>query len=170
MSQTDGLTGLANRRHFDAVLAAEWARAQRAGQPLGLGLLDVDVFKAYNDRMGHVAGDDCLRRIAAVLTDTIGRRSGELVARYGGEEFAFIVPGAGATQMLSLGKRIVAALRAGALPHPASPTGHVTASIGLAAEVPTAGRQPELLVQTADEALYAAKAAGRDRVQLAHEG
>ncbi|WP_457394694.1 sensor domain-containing diguanylate cyclase [Roseateles sp. P5_E1] len=170
MSQTDGLTGLANRRHFDAVLAAEWARAQRAGQPLGLGLLDADLFKAYNDSMGHVAGDDCLRQIAAVLTDTIGRRSGELVARYGGEEFAFIVPGAGAMQMQALGERIVAALRARALPHPASPTGHVTASIGLAAEVPGAERHPELLVQTADEALYAAKAAGRDRVQVAHEG
>jgi diguanylate cyclase (GGDEF)-like protein len=169
MSQTDGLTGLANRRHFDAVLAAEWARAQRAGQPLGLGLLDADLFKAYNDRMGHVAGDDCLRQIAAVLTDTIGRRSGELVARYGGEEFAFIVPGAGAMQMQTLGERIVAALRARALPHPASPTGHVTASIGLAAEVPGVDRRPELLVQTADTALYAAKAAGRDRVQLAHE-
>ncbi|WP_162254495.1 diguanylate cyclase [Pelomonas sp. Root1444] len=170
MSQTDGLTGLANRRHFDAVLAAEWARAQRAGQPLGLGLLDADLFKAYNDRMGHVAGDDCLRQIAAVLAETVGRRSGELVARYGGEEFAFIVPGAGAAQMLALGERIVAALRARALPHPASPTGHVTASIGLAAEVPVADRHPELLVQTADEALYAAKAAGRDRVWLAHEG
>jgi two-component system, sensor histidine kinase LadS len=168
MSQTDGLTGLANRRHFDAVLAAEWARTQRAGQPLGLGLLDADLFKAYNDQMGHVAGDDCLRQIAAVLADTIGRRSGELVARYGGEEFAFIVPGADGARMQVLGERIVAALRARALPHPASPTGHVTASIGLAAEVPSAARRPELLVQAADQALYAAKAAGRDRFQLAY--
>lgn len=168
MSQTDGLTGLANRRHFDAVLGAEWARAQRAGQPLGLGLLDVDQFKVYNDSMGHVAGDDCLRQIAAVMTDAIGRRSGELVARYGGEEFAFIVPGADAAQVQVLGERILAALRQRALPHPASPTGQVTASIGLAAEVPRSARRAELLVQAADEALYAAKAAGRDRTHVAH--
>jgi diguanylate cyclase (GGDEF)-like protein len=169
MSQTDGLTGLANRRHFDAVLAGEWTRAQRVGQPLGLGLLDVDLFKAYNDGVGHVAGDDCLRQIAAVLGECIGRRSGELVARYGGEEFAFIVPGADAARMQALGDRILAALRERALPHPASPTGHVTASIGLAAEVPGPGRRPELLVQAADEALYAAKAAGRNRWRVAHE-
>ena len=84
-----------------------------------------------------------------------------------GEEFAFIVPGADGARMQALGERIVTALRARALPHPASPTGHVTASVGLAAEVPSAARRPELLVQAADEALYAAKAAGRDRFQLA---
>ena len=167
MSQTDGLTGLANRRHFDVSLAAEWSRAQRAGRPLGLGLLDVDHFKSYNDDMGHVAGDDCLRQIAAVLTETVGRRSGEVVARYGGEEFAFIVPGADAAHMQALGERIVTALRARRLPHAAGVAGRVTASIGLAAETPLAGRRAEQLVQAADAALYAAKAAGRDRVQLA---
>jgi len=169
MSQTDGLTGLANRRHFDAVLAAEWARAQRTGQPLGLGMLDVDLFKVYNDELGHVAGDEALRQVAAVLTDAAGRRSGELVARYGGEEFAFIVPGADAARMLLLGERIVAALRARAMPHGAGIGGRVTASLGLAAEVPVAGRRPEHLVQAADAALYAAKAAGRDQVRLAHD-
>jgi diguanylate cyclase (GGDEF)-like protein len=167
MSRTDGLTGLANRRHFDTMLTAEWARALRSGQSLGLGLLDVDWFKAYNDDMGHLAGDDCLRQIAAVLTETVGRRSGEVVARYGGEEFAFIVPGADAAQLQALGERILAALRARALQHPSSPAGIVTASIGLAAAVPPAGGRPEPLLQAADAALYAAKAAGRDRVQLA---
>lgn len=167
MSRTDGLTGLANRRHFDTMLTAEWARALRSGHSLGLGLLDVDWFKAYNDDMGHLAGDDCLRQIAAVLTETVGRRSGEVVARYGGEEFAFIVPGADAGQLQALGERILAALRARALQHPSSPAGIVTASIGLAAAVPPAGGRPEPLLQAADAALYAAKAAGRDRVQLA---
>lgn len=113
-----------------------------------------------------MVGDDCLRQIAAVLTEAVGRRSGEVVARYGGEEFAFIVPGADATRMQALGERVVTALRARSVPHPAGVAARVTASIGLAAETPVAERRAEQLVQAADAALYAAKAAGRDRVQL----
>jgi diguanylate cyclase (GGDEF)-like protein len=91
LSLVDGLTGIANRRHFDAVLAKEWERARRLGQPLALVLMDVDWFKQYNDHYGHQAGDQCLREIARVFADTVSRTS-DLVARYGGEEFVCIAP------------------------------------------------------------------------------
>jgi diguanylate cyclase (GGDEF)-like protein len=166
LSATDGLTGIANRRHFDATLAAEWARAARQGHSLALGFLDVDWFKKYNDHYGHQAGDDCLRKVADTLAATIVR-SGDLVARYGGEEFVFIAPATGAQDALGMARKVCEALHALALPHALSDFGCVTASVGVASIVPDDTTTPQTLIHAADEALYAAKAAGRNRAVLA---
>ncbi len=167
MSQTDALTGLANRRQFDAVLAQEWTRARRSSTPLGLCLFDVDWFKEFNDTLGHVAGDACLQRVASLLAETLGRRSGELLARYGGEEFALIVPGADAESLRQLCEQMMSALRADCLPHAGSPLGQLSVSVGLAVRVPQVGEASSSLVMAADTALYQAKAEGRDRCVLA---
>lgn len=166
LSATDGLTGIANRRHFDATLAAEWTRAARQGHSLALGLLDVDWFKKYNDHYGHQAGDDCLRNVADTLAITIAR-TGDLVARYGGEEFVFIAPATSAEDALGMARKVCEALQALALPHALSDFGRVTASVGVASIVPDDTKSPQTLIQAADEALYAAKAAGRNRAVLA---
>ncbi|MDR7307647.1 diguanylate cyclase [Rhodoferax saidenbachensis] len=166
LSATDGLTGIANRRHFDTTLAAEWTRAARQGHPLALGLLDVDWFKQYNDHYGHQAGDDCLRKVADTLAATMAR-TGDLVARYGGEEFVFIAPATSAQEALGMARKMCEALQALALPHALSDVGCVTASVGVASIIPDETSTPQTLIQAADEALYAAKAAGRNRAVLA---
>ena len=166
LSRTDGLTGIANRRRFDEVLTNEWARSQRTGEPLALAMLDIDWFKAYNDRCGHLAGDDCLRNFAGVLA-SCAVRSTDLVARYGGEEFAIIAPGTTAAQMQALALQVQQALVARALPHPTTPGGSVTLSAGVAAHIAQAGEESASLVAAADQALYQAKATGRNRVVLA---
>jgi len=165
LSQTDGLTGLANRREFDRRLHEEWQRAQRRGLPLALLMVDVDHFKHYNDRYGHPAGDDCLRRIARLLQGC-ARRSGDLVARYGGEEFALLLPGADAAEAQAVAQLCIDAVDAAALPHGDSPVaGHVTLSVGVASGLITPAMvEPAELVQQADAALYRAKQAGRHRV------
>ncbi len=165
LSETDSLTGLANRRRFDDVLNAEWRRALRLGQPLAVGLLDVDWFKKYNDHYGHLAGDDCLKHIATVLGATVCR-TGDLAARYGGEEFAFIAPGIDGEQALKLAEKVCAALAASAWPHASSAFGYVTASVGVACVVPADTSSPLALVKAADDALYQAKAQGRNRAVL----
>ena len=166
LSTTDGLTGIANRRRFDEVLAAEWNRAARMGQPLSLAMLDVDWFKKYNDHYGHQAGDECLRHIANVLKASVCR-TGDLVARYGGEEFAFIVPGTDGISAMSMARRVLGTLEALALPHEVSEIGYVTVSIGVASTVPREGESPEILIKNADESLYRAKEQGRNRAVLA---
>jgi diguanylate cyclase (GGDEF)-like protein len=166
LSATDGLTGIANRRRFDEVLAAEWAHAQRSGQPLALALLDVDMFKNYNDHFGHQLGDDCLRMIANVMHAN-ARRTGDLVARYGGEEFALIAPAADETNALAMARAICNALQELQHAHPSSPFGVVTASIGVAVMVPGNGDTRQTLIERADRALYRAKERGRNQVILA---
>ncbi len=168
LSRTDGLTGIANRRRFDEVLASEWARSQRSGKPLALAMIDIDWFKAYNDHYGHLAGDDCLRSVAGVLVHCAAR-STDLVARYGGEEFAIVSPGATAAQMQALALEIQQALAALALPHPTTPSGCVTLCAGVAAVVASSEKTPDSLVAAADQALYQAKATGRNRVVLAQQ-
>ncbi len=165
LSDTDPLTGLANRRHFDRRLASELDRANRHAMPLALLLFDVDHFKAYNDRHGHLAGDRCLQQVAAVLRRNAGRPS-DLVARWGGEEFAMLLPYCSAEDARQQARRCLDALDALALPHGASPlAGHVTLSAGLAqaGAGTAAGRDPDgvAIVQAADAALYRAKQAGR---------
>lgn len=162
ISATDALTGIANRRQFDTVFAEEWKRAQRLGQPLSLGLLDVDWFKKYNDHYGHQAGDDCLRQVAKVLDDTIGR-AGDLVARYGGEEFVFIALSANSEGAMKIARRICEAVQAQALPHALSDFGCVTVSVGVASCVPSETNRPEELLAAADKALYRAKHRGRNQ-------
>lgn len=163
LSQTDGLTGIANRRRFDEAMATEWQRAAREGKPLALLMLDVDYFKAYNDNYGHQAGDDCLRTIAGLLGDK-ARRAGDLAARYGGEEFAVIAPATDESNAVNIAETIRIALEQLTLPHGAAPCGIVTASIGVAVMTPGRGEQAQILVQRADAALYQAKQRGRNRV------
>lgn len=163
LSTTDALTGIANRRRFDEVLAHEWSRAARLGQPLALGMIDIDWFKKYNDHYGHQAGDDCLRRAAGVFASCI-LRSSDMVARYGGEEFVFIAPGIDGDDALHIARHICATLQALALPHELSSFGCVTASIGVAAMVPAEHEGPDALMMAADQAMYRAKEQGRNQV------
>jgi len=167
MSTTDALTGLANRRQFDAVLAGEWSRAVRHGQPLALGVIDLDWFKQYNDNYGHQAGDECLKQVAAALAKTISRSS-DLVARYGGEEFVFIAPETNRENALYLAESVRRAIEQLALPHAFSDYGHLTLSIGVASCIPKRDELPEALLRTADAMLYQAKAQGRNRVIVAY--
>jgi len=159
----DALTGLENRRGFDEALHREWQRNARANSPLAMLMIDVDRFKKYNDRYGHPAGDDVLRRIAGALRATI-RRGNDTAARYGGEEFALILSATNASDAALLAERCRLAVEALAIPHPAGPGGVVTISVGVAVVVPVSDASPLGLVIEADGALYAAKAAGRNRV------
>jgi diguanylate cyclase (GGDEF)-like protein len=165
LSMTDDLTGIANRRRFDEVLAAAWLHARRRGEPLAVGLVDVDFFKPYNDRYGHQRGDDCLRMIAEVLTSTL-RRGTDLAARYGGEEFAFVIPGIDGAEARSRAEAIRSTLQARGERHELSPLGVLTASVGIAVAVPAENDSPESLLRCADEALYVAKRCGRNRAVL----
>jgi diguanylate cyclase (GGDEF)-like protein len=162
---TDALTGIANRRRFDAALAREWRRCARARAPLSLLMIDVDHFKAYNDRCGHQQGDACLRRVATLLSEAVGR-PGDLVARYGGEEFVCLLPEIGQAGARAVATRLVAALHRAAIPHPASPLGaRLTISIGVATAAELSG-DPAALFALADQLMYAAKHAGRNRLLL----
>ncbi len=167
LSSTDGLTGIANRRHFDQTLAHEWARAQRAGTPLALIMLDVDLFKHFNDHYGHLAGDACLQTLAVTLAQSGGRREGDLAARFGGEEFVVLLPASDAQAATEVAQQIQQALHAMALPHEGVPLGKVTVSFGVASVVPHRDQAPEELVRRADRAMYRAKQAGRDRIEVA---
>jgi diguanylate cyclase (GGDEF)-like protein len=169
LSITDPLTGLPNRRHFDAVLETEARRAVRSMSPLGLLMCDLDRFKAYNDYYGHPAGDRCLQAVAAVFRETF-RRAGELPTRYGGEEFAVILPGATLPDACVLGERIRQAVEARRLPHArAESMPWVTLSVGAASMFVTAEAPVSSLVQRADVALYSSKETGRNRVTCAEE-
>lgn len=165
LSLTDALTGIANRRHFDEVLAKEWKRAQRMGEPLALAVVDVDWFKAYNDHYGHLAGDSCLQEVAQTLASAISRSS-DLVARYGGEEFVFLAPATSLANAQGMAEKLVQSVAALALPHLRSPLGHVSISIGVTAMQADAKLPPQTLLQRADSALYRAKALGRNCVEV----
>lgn len=163
LASSDGLTGLANRRSFDQALAIEWARAQRTRSPLSLLLVDVDHFKLYNDLHGHQKGDDCLRGVGVAMA--AGLRPADVAARYGGEEFAVLMPDSAHGIALDAAERLREAICGLRLAHGAASAGsHVTLSIGVATEVPAEDMSSELLVARADQALYAAKHSGRDRV------
>ncbi len=163
LSVTDALTGLANRRRLEEALATEWARAQRAGTPVGLAMIDIDQFKPYNDHYGHLRGDDCLRVVAQALRQAL--RRGELLARYGGEEFVFVMPDTDLAGALAASERLRAAVAALREPHEASALGTVSVSVGAAAVVPSPDEAWASLLQRADAALYEAKRLGRNRVE-----
>lgn len=164
ISAQDGLTGVANRRHFDETLTLEWRRAARGHEPLSLLMLDIDFFKSFNDTAGHQAGDDCLRRVAQMLRESV-QRAGDLVARYGGEEFAVLLPDTDGDHALQIALRLRERIEAMNLPHPSAPLGRVTVSIGVASVVPPRdGTGSEDFVRVADAALYDAKRQGRNRV------
>ena len=162
--RTDGLTELLNRRAFDEAIESEIRRSARAGTALSLLLVDVDRFKAYNDCYGHPAGDECLRQVSFHLKESL-KRPADIAARYGGEEFTAILPDTDEDGAYLVAEGFRRALADARLPHEASERGYVTASVGVATYMPDNLHRDALeLVRTADEALYSAKAAGRDRV------
>ncbi|NGZ88222.1 diguanylate cyclase [Duganella aceris] len=165
LAALDGLTGIANRRRFDDTMRIEWQRGQRDKKPLTLLLCDVDFFKMYNDSFGHLAGDLCLKKVAAVLTEHL-KRPADLAARYGGEEFAIILPETQLTGALIVAESCRRHLEQLAIENPQANTelSSVTMSIGVASMVPSPASNVEELIQQADRALYAAKRGGRNRV------
>jgi len=162
----DGLTGIPNRRAFDERLDQEWRRAMRTGERLSLAMIDIDRFKEFNDTYGHLAGDDCLRRVALTLTETL-TRAGDFVGRYGGEEFGCILPGIDEQGLPAISEEVRATVESLRIPHQASGVGpYVTISIGAASCIPTQETPPELLIALADEQLYRSKSQGRNRVNV----
>jgi diguanylate cyclase (GGDEF)-like protein len=186
LTTVDALTGIANRRAFEQALDQEWRRTLRHRTPLCLLMIDVDFFKRYNDAYGHVAGDHCLRSVAKVLAGN-ARRAGEVAARYGGEEFAVLIPHIDLVEAHRVAERICKEVRELNIPHETSgAASHVTISIGvasalLALDLETGGAPlsehnttaeksrsaPTVLVKMADQALYVAKTAGRNRAHCA---
>ena len=162
LSTTDPLTGLLNRRGFEELSTAMWSDAGAKGGSFGVVLLDIDGFKAYNDSFGHLAGDDCLRSVSVVLSDTT--RSADVLARYGGEEFIVVVADADADghASASAAERLRAAVESLGRVHPSR--GIVTVSAGYHSVVPTAGASVAEVLHCADQALYIAKESGRNRV------
>jgi diguanylate cyclase (GGDEF)-like protein/PAS domain S-box-containing protein len=168
ISHSDGLTGVANRRHLDAYLDNEWRSAARAGQTISLIMIDIDHFKAYNDHYGHQGGDDCLKEVARALHAALGRPR-DLLARYGGEEFAVVLPDTSPEGALHVAENLHGAVERLHLPHVKSDTSkHVTVSLGVATMKPDAQASiPAVLIAAADKALYQAKTQGRNRICVA---
>jgi len=163
LSRQDSLTGLANRRHLNEFLNSELNRALRQQQPLTVMMIDVDYFKVYNDQFGHLAGDECLRQIAKLLSSKT-KRSGELAARYGGEEFVLVYPVMDADLAEKQAILLLKTIEALAVSHP---NGHpVTFSIGIAVYLPTENANLEQMLHDADAALYMAKENGRNRYEF----
>ncbi|MFW9594277.1 MAG: diguanylate cyclase [Macromonas sp.] len=166
LSITDGLTGLFNRRYLDHVMEAEWARAARQGAAFSVLMADVDCFKAYNDHYGHQAGDTCLTQVAQVLK-AFSRRAGDVAARYGGEEFVLLLPATEPRAVQQVAESVRQTVQALCMPHTHSPWGVVTISVGVASVLAQPHLSAEGVLKLADDALYAAKAAGRNVVQVA---
>jgi diguanylate cyclase (GGDEF)-like protein len=166
LSQTDALTGIANRRRFDEWIERAWRDARFAGAPLSVLMVDVDHFKRFNDAYGHLAGDDCLRAVATALRNQV-RRHEDLVARFGGEEFAILLHHTSIADAEALADELCAAVARLAVPHRTRPDAHsiVTVSIGVASTCLAVARTANHLLALADEALYVAKREGRARAQ-----
>lgn len=162
LAATDGLTGVPNRRAFDERLEAEWARANRSHGSLAMIILDLDFFKQYNDRYGHLKGDDCLKQVAQCLQ--IGRRANDLAARIGGEEFALLLPDTDLHGAATVAEALRSRIQGLQIPHAESTSGVVTASFGVAAKTNDGTGPVEGLMKMADTALYEAKESGRNRV------
>jgi len=163
LSTTDGLTGLANRRHFENTFESEWRRALRAKDSIALIMIDIDYFKNYNDHYGHQAGDQCLREVSDVF-QTYAQRSGEVIARYGGEEFVVLLPRMTLAGAQRIAESLCQKIRHLNIDHAGSQEKKVTISIGVAAMIPQLDDDEELLLKEADRALYKAKANGRNQV------
>lgn len=163
MVEMDPLTGLVNRRGFDRILHSEILAARRDGAPLTLMLCDLDHFKSYNDTLGHVQGDTCLKEVSRVLHE-VCMRPRDVASRYGGEEFALILPNTPRSGAMTFARALGKLLKARAIAHPGSPNGEtLTLSGGITTCVPDDSTSAETMLMRADEALYAAKAQGRDR-------
>jgi diguanylate cyclase (GGDEF)-like protein/PAS domain S-box-containing protein len=168
LASLDGLTEIANRRRLDQVLEHEWRLAIRTSADISLLLIDVDHFKPYNDIYGHLAGDDCLRRLAKVILEMVARPS-DLVARYGGEEFAVVLPNTPQVGALQVAERIRTAVQQLNMPHEGNPHRVVTVSIGCATQTPQTDSKLDGLIDAADHALYRAKKMGRNAIECAGE-
>ncbi|EFF82623.1 diguanylate cyclase (GGDEF) domain protein [Acinetobacter haemolyticus ATCC 19194] len=167
LSQQDALTGLANRRYLDEVLENEWKRAMRHEMPITIMMIDIDFFKLYNDTLGHIQGDQCLRRIA-ILLGSITSRSGDLAARYGGEEFLLLFSMTDQDQALIQVKRLMELVSNIGINHPKSQISkHVTISVDVATMVPSLGDSLSEFISRADHALYIAKSNGRNQYHIA---
>ncbi|MBE9116133.1 diguanylate cyclase [Lusitaniella coriacea LEGE 07157] len=164
LANLDGLTQVANRRRFDDYFEREWLRMRRDRRPMSLILCDVDYFKYYNDAYGHQAGDDCLRIVARAI-DRAVKRPADLVARYGGEEFAILLPNTDSGGAMDVARQIRESVEECQIAHPQSEVSdRVTLSMGLTTLIPTIDISPDLLIATADRALYEAKNRGRNRM------
>ncbi len=172
LTSVDGLTGVANRRSFDAKADKEYRRCLRSGVPISMLMIDVDFFKQYNDTYGHCAGDNCLKKIASILSSEL-KRPGDVVARYGGEEFAVLLPGLNTDEAVFMAEKLRKSVVDQELEHSSSDAcKHVTISVGVAtiqaADNPSNSVQQ--LIHMADKNLYAAKSEGRNRVICSDNG
>jgi two-component system chemotaxis family response regulator WspR len=164
ISQLDGMTQLANRRHFDEKILVELKRAIRNQMPLGVIMMDIDHFKLYNDTYGHLQGDECLKAVAYKIKTNL-KRATDLAARYGGEEFIVLLPDTDLLGSVKVAEDIRAAILAEKIPHKSSLTAeHVTISMGVHSCIPTLSDTPETLLKTTDSFLYKAKEGGRNQV------
>lgn len=167
LSRQDALTGLANRRYLDEVLENEWKRAIRHEMPITIMMIDIDFFKLYNDTLGHIQGDQCLRRIA-ILLGSIASRSGDLAARYGGEEFLLLFSMTDKDQAVIQVQRLMELVRNIGIIHPRSHVSkHVTISVGVATTTPHLNDSLSEFISKADHALYVAKNNGRNQYHVA---
>lgn len=168
LSSQDGLTGIPNRRIFDETIELEWKRARRKSSVISLIMIDIDFFKNYNDSLGHLAGDECLKKIALLIKNSLNR-PGDLAARYGGEEFVILLPETSSEGAKIIAQKIRADIIGLKITHPDSRINEfVTISLGIASSVPDKNSKPEKLISLADKALYKAKHRGRNRVEIAH--
>jgi diguanylate cyclase (GGDEF)-like protein len=164
LATQDGLTGIHNRRRFDQAIQNEWRRAIRAGEPVGLLMIDIDSFKKFNDLYGHLAGDDCLRRVALAVHG-VPLRTSDLAARFGGEEFIVLLPGCNDESCAQVAQLIKSAVAALNIEHHGGVLQRVTVSIGCGVAQPVLGSLPALVIGRADKALYWAKERGRNRIE-----
>jgi len=166
LASIDALSGLANRRSFNAQLDAEWQHSAKLKRPIGLLMIDVDHFKLFNDNYGHLAGDNCLRTVSEMIT-AAAARSTDFAARYGGEEFALLLPDATIEKAVEIAEQLRVNVDQLAIVNEGAPTGAVTISIGVASLVPPAAESAQVLIEAADAGLYSAKRRGRNTV-VAH--
>ena len=165
LSSIDGLTEVANRRHYDEVLEIEWRRSVRNCAPISLIFLDIDHFKLYNDTYGHLLGDDCLKLVARTLANALNR-PGDFLARYGGEEFVVVLPRTDHVGAEHLAEELRKAIFSLEIPHETAPTAHcITISLGTATMIPSAKHESCVLVEAVDKMLYIAKKEGRNQVR-----
>ena len=166
LTTLDGLTGIANRRHFDETLVRAWNASLQSQKPISLLLIDIDYFKQFNDHYGHLQGDDCLRQVAGMLEQCLSKStSNGLLARYGGEEFVILLPDTDITTANAIAQQCQQAIQQACIAHAASEiTDYLTLSIGLSSMQAIQGQSADILIKQADACLYEAKAAGRNQV------
>jgi diguanylate cyclase (GGDEF)-like protein/PAS domain S-box-containing protein len=164
LSFKDGLTGLLNRRRFDALLGQAWVAAHEAQQPLSVIMIDIDRFKQYNDRYGHVRGDECLKRVAAALSSCTSKPR-DFIARYGGEEFVFVLPETDAAGAMRIAERCRAAIASANIAHETGVDGKLTLSLGVGTVVPRETGGQTAFLDAVDQCMYEAKSAGRNTIK-----